>query len=161
MVSRRAVHPTQFEPIFSAAGHWVKVYKSCVHTKAHTQAVHTDFSHHHRPPACFREPNPRQLRLAGRQVGDVTATPIHHPMGRKNGGRRPGRIYHVIRGTGVTRIGPLQNWYDACCVLTYRACIYLAAVFQVHTQHGTCRSTRTAWLSYGWLDKVYECVSIM
>ena len=39
------------------------------------------------------------------------------------------------------------------------ACIYLAAVFQVHTQHGTCRSARTAWLSYGWLDKVYECVS--
>ena len=37
----------------------------------------------------------------------------------------------------------------------------LAAVFQVHTQHGTCRSARTAWLSYGWLDKVYECVSIM
>ena len=25
--------------------------------------------------------------------------------------------------------------------------------------HGTCRSARTAWLSYGWLDKVYECVS--
>ena len=23
--------------------------------------------------------------------------------GGKNGGRRPGRIYHVIRGTGVTR----------------------------------------------------------
>ena len=41
-----------------------------MHTKAHTQAVHTDFSPHRRPPTCVRVSNPRQLRLAGRQVGN-------------------------------------------------------------------------------------------
>ena len=34
------------------------------------------------------------------------------------GKTEPGRIYHVIRGTGVRASqGPLQNGYDACCVL--------------------------------------------
>ena len=50
----------------------------CAH-HTHTQAVHIDLSPHRRSPACVRDLNPRQLRLAERQVGDVTATPIHHP----------------------------------------------------------------------------------
>ena len=36
MVSRPALYPTQFEPIFNAAGHWVKVRVAKVHRRTFT-----------------------------------------------------------------------------------------------------------------------------
>ena len=83
--------------------------------------------------------------------------------GLKNLSRDPRHRRHkVLSKMGMTLVAYWTYTYRADA-LVKRACtcIYLAAVFQVHAQHGTCRSTRTAWLSYGWLDKVYECVSIM
>ena len=78
----------------------------------------------------------------------------------KNLSRDPRHRRHkVFSKMGMTLVAYWTYTYRAD-VLVKRACtcIYLAAVFQVHAQHGTCRSARTAWLSYGWLDKYHVII---